>query len=240
MATTAKPIATISFNTEAFLVSTLDRLVKAKKVEEWRYIEHLPESDDKRKHFHVWVRPAKRLDTMEMRELFREQDPTNPKPLGTTRWAYSDPENWIMYALHDPAYLLLHRKDESADGKIPYEYDAIRTNSPDDLEIDYQRSKLLRESPGQSVLNALKVTGSAEQAILEGNNPALVVQVLNALRFDSQRASIDARDNYVKAYREHLDELPIQLEHGVLLPAGFVDDGNPFLEEPTLFDKKEG
>ena len=230
MASTAKPIATISFNTEGFLLATLERLVKAKKVEEWRYIEHLPESEEKRKHFHVWVRPAKRLDTLEMRELFKEQDPTNDKPLGTTRWAYSDPEHWIEYALHDPDYLRIHKKDESADGKIPYRYEQIITNSPDDLEIDYQRSLVLRETPGQSVMAVLNASGSAVQAIMEGNNPSIVNQVLHAIKYDNQRREMEERQKYLEAYATRNADFPIHTEAGTLLPAGYADDENPFVE----------
>lgn len=81
---TAKPISTISYNTEPFLVQTLNALVKAKRIDFWAYIHHFPEDDEVKlkHHFHVYLEPSKRTQTATLKEEFLELDPNNEKPLG--------------------------------------------------------------------------------------------------------------------------------------------------------------
>lgn len=104
---TAKPISTISFNTEAHLVRTLCHLQKAKRIEFWAYIKHLPEDDEagKKEHIHLYIEPAKRIQTVDLQAEFNELDPNNPKPRKCLTFRSSHYGDWYLYALHDPQYL---------------------------------------------------------------------------------------------------------------------------------------
>lgn len=103
---TAKPISSISYNTEPHLVRTLCALQKAKRIEFWAYIRHRPEQDEARKeHIHLYIEPAKRIQTVELQLEFDEIDPNNPKPLRCMTFNNSVFGDWYMYALHDAAYL---------------------------------------------------------------------------------------------------------------------------------------
>ena len=108
---TSKPVATISFNTEPFLRGKLRELTKAGVIEFWAYIKHKPEPDEGgdeasgKAHFHVYMEPAKLVQTTEVRAEFREPDPANTKPRGCLQVVKSNFDNWYLYGLHNPDYL---------------------------------------------------------------------------------------------------------------------------------------
>lgn len=105
---TKKPIATVSFNTEEHLRRVLDGLVKAGVLSDWLYIKHMAEAEEKKEHFHVWMAPNRIVEKNSIRDAFKEIDVTNPtaKPLGCIAVDNSKIDDWVLYALHDEAYLL--------------------------------------------------------------------------------------------------------------------------------------
>lgn len=109
---TRKPIATISFNTKPFLLGKLKELVEGGILEYWQVIEHEPEPDEvsdeagHKKHWHVYMEPARQIQTTDLRTMFQEPDPTNVKPLGCLQIVSSKFADWYLYGLHDPAYLM--------------------------------------------------------------------------------------------------------------------------------------
>lgn len=132
---TSKPISTISFNTKEFLLFKLNELLRNKIISKWYFIEHLPEDDEggKKTHFHVYVEPSKMIQTVDLRELFKEYDPTKPdKPKCTIDWHNSDFGNWYLYSIHDKIYLA--SKGESR--KYHYTDDQIIFSDEDDLNFD--------------------------------------------------------------------------------------------------------
>lgn len=60
---TTRPIATISFNTEAYLRLKLDELIKAKKITFYAYIPHRKEEDENKDHIHLFLEPNNPLLT---------------------------------------------------------------------------------------------------------------------------------------------------------------------------------
>lgn len=132
---TSKPVSTISFNTEAFLRGKLRELERAGIIEFWAYIVHDPEPDEVgdeaggKKHMHVYMEPAKLIQTQELRAEFKEIDPTNPKPLGCLQIAASKFDHWYLYALHDPDYLA-----SKAQRRVyAYEPEQVVSSDEDDL-----------------------------------------------------------------------------------------------------------
>ena len=108
---TGKPISTISWNTKDFLVSLLGDLTESHLIQFWDFIYHKPEDDEagKKHHFHLYLEPAKRLSTADLKELFSEFDPKHPdKPLSCLSFRYSVFSDWYLYGLHDPCYLAAH------------------------------------------------------------------------------------------------------------------------------------
>lgn len=110
MSKTKTPLSSISYNTEPFLRSTLDRLVNSGDIAFWCYIYHFGELNEdgtrEKDHFHVYIFPATALDPRQLRQEFVEFLPTEPLPRGfmpirpNTSW-----QDWYLYNLHDIPYL---------------------------------------------------------------------------------------------------------------------------------------
>jgi len=103
---TQKPISTISYNTEAFLIEKLEELRKAHTIQAFQYIKHKGEDGDK-DHIHLRIEPNRALDPMDLTDLLREYQFGKDKPLGVRTWRPSKEEDWFLYAVHDSAYMKL-------------------------------------------------------------------------------------------------------------------------------------
>lgn len=157
MALTAKPMTTISYNSELFLRRKLDEMFSCGKIEDYRYIRHEPEEDEKKAHFHVIIYPNRRIDTVDIRNEFLEDDPLSDKPLGCLPFrTKSDPFHWLMYVLHDPLYLIAHNADNDGDGKIEYTIDEVVTPFEEQLRRDYKKAVKLRQTQNQMVIDAVQ------------------------------------------------------------------------------------
>ena len=94
---TQKPISGVAFLPIGDL---LDRLATAKNIDYWFAIEHLPEGDEGHKlHCHFFLVPDGRVDTKTLRRHIGE----HCLPLRSSKES-----DWILYALHDPEYLVSH------------------------------------------------------------------------------------------------------------------------------------
>lgn len=111
---TKRPLSTISYNTEPFLVATLEELIKARVLSFYAYIGHDPEPDEShddsppgKSHFHVYMEPNRSVDPAELRARFSEPDLQHPgrKALGCMKIRFSDFPDWYLYGLHDEGYL---------------------------------------------------------------------------------------------------------------------------------------
>lgn len=134
MAQTTKLISSVSYNTETFLAGRLHTLVDQGVLEYAYWIWHQPEEDEKKAHAHILVKPNRRLDTSMLKNEFREIVPGETKPLGVLPFRPSKVNDWLLYAVHDAAYLAL--KNESR--KIRYNKSDIHTTEPDLLEDDWR------------------------------------------------------------------------------------------------------
>lgn len=102
---TTKAISTISYNTTAFLHGTLKRLVSEGILTFWVFIQHQPEEDETKEHFHVFMKPNKAVDTLWLQNQFIEQVageklPRKCLPIDPSKFA-----DWYWYGLHDATYL---------------------------------------------------------------------------------------------------------------------------------------
>lgn len=104
---TSKAFSTISYNSEGFLVATLQRLVDTRKIDFFAFVEHYPEEDETKRHKHLYIVPNGKTDTDQVRTELLEVDISNPlaKPLGCMPCKSSKFADWYLYALHDSNYL---------------------------------------------------------------------------------------------------------------------------------------
>jgi len=109
---TSKPISTITWNTLPFLRVKLNELIKAKIISFWAFAPHLGEDLDTdeggkgKDHIHVYMEPAKRIQTVDLVEHFIELDPTKKKPIRPLHFVVSKWSDWYLYGYHDKAYLI--------------------------------------------------------------------------------------------------------------------------------------
>lgn len=135
---TRLPITTISYNTQPFLITKLEELRKAKVITCWFFVEHLAEVDEKKDHIHLYIRPAKDIQTDDLLDEFLELDMEHPdKPLKCLSFrvcrSFGD---WYLYVKHDPLYLA--KKGQ----KRAYQYDRDAFVCCDEDELDYAISEI--------------------------------------------------------------------------------------------------
>lgn len=103
---TSKPVSTISYNTEEFLVNKINYWKQIGWVEFAMWIRHEPDVDDKKAHYHVYIKPAQLIQTMDLEQGSMEFDPNNPGlPLKMIGFRFSKEEDWVLYGIHDKNYL---------------------------------------------------------------------------------------------------------------------------------------
>lgn len=151
---TTKPIATISYNSPAYLKQKLTELQRAGKISFWAFISHLPEDDEAglKNHNHLYIEPSKIIQTEDLRAEFKEFDPSKPdKPLGCISFRNSNFDNWYMYSIHDKAYLA--SKGQSR--KYHYSIDDVVSSDFDDLQFNVRTINLIHLSPYRDMLEAI-------------------------------------------------------------------------------------
>lgn len=137
---TSKPISTISFNTQDYALGVLKNLTLKQVIEFWVITKHKGEPDESndevdKDHFHIYMEPARLIQTMDLKEAFKEIDPGNPKPLGVIDIRSSKFDDWYLYALHDPAYLASKKQSRV----YHYSKDDMITSNEDELNAKVSR-----------------------------------------------------------------------------------------------------
>lgn len=136
---TTKPISTISYNSKEFLQGFLNKLVDAEKVAFWSAVRHIGEQLDdgtkEKDHWHVFIEPNTRVDTMELQKLSCENDPSHPdKPFKCINFRSSKWDDWLWYGLHDTDYLLTKAEIR----QYAYTTDDFLFSDSDEFEVRYQ------------------------------------------------------------------------------------------------------
>ena len=103
---TSKTISTISYNSKEFLEFKLMELVDLGFISDWFFIQHKKEEDETKDHIHLWLKPNRLLDTLDLQKQFVEINLLNPKkPFKCIDFVISKPDDAILYFLHDKKYL---------------------------------------------------------------------------------------------------------------------------------------
>lgn len=127
---TSKPIATISYNSPDFLRNKIEYWKQQGIIEYGMWIHHKPESDEKKAHYHVYLKPAKLIQTMDLENDSCEIDPQHPdKPLKMVSFRVSKESDWTLYSTHDPDYLM----EKGLEREHHYSFDDIQTTCEDTL-----------------------------------------------------------------------------------------------------------
>ena len=104
-------------------------LAKLHNIDYWLAIEHLPESEEKKLHCHFLLVPAGRVDTAVVRNEIPHCLPLRASKVN----------DWFLYSLHDPAYLMQHGLIKSRGYEL-YEMQTNLANPRESIEGLYQAS----------------------------------------------------------------------------------------------------
>lgn len=219
---TNKPISTISYNTEAFLVDVLNSWYKQHLIQAWMYIKHKGEDGDK-DHYHVRIEPNKRIDPMDLTSDLIEPDPRHEKPLGCRPWRPSKEEDWFLYAIHDKEYLRI-KYSESKDGKLPYTIDNIVVSDGYDKEVALLRARQSLDNHTACIVKELREGRRVVDLIENGRDVFRTKAVLQTLTM-TEYETICSKYNDLQKQIRQIDELLIK--SGLRL--NFVD-GKPELQ----------
>jgi len=216
MALTAKPISTISYNSGEFLKRKLDEMMRAYIINDYRFIFHYGEDGDK-DHYHVYIEPNKRIDTGRLRDEFNEITTDSDKPLGCMPFHSSKFDHWIMYVIHDPKYLAIHKSDNDGDGKIEYPVTDIITPFPEQLERDYKVATRLRETKNQKIIEQMQ-QGETLTGIAYNNdiNPMHIVAIQTLIQRDMAMQELEklesSKDDMIREQRQKIAQQKQNIE----------------------------
>ena len=203
---TQKPISTISYNSEAFLVEKLQSLYDAHIIQAWQYIKHKGEDGDK-DHIHLRIEPNRRIDPMELTEMFKEFEKDKDKPLGVRPWRNSKEEDWFLYAVHDSDYLFLKYGGGDRGEKLPYDWKDINTSPDYDLETAWIRAKAAQKHSTVNIASQLQNGQNPVDLLFQGENPYTVMNILRLISgTDYSRLAADYKKLY-DDYQSLIDAL---------------------------------
>lgn len=240
---TQRPISTISYNTESFLVEKLNSLYVSHTIQAYMYISHKGEDGDK-DHIHLYIEPNKRIDPMDIQDLLKEYVHGSNKPLGVRPFRNSNEENWILYAVHDEDYLALKYQGGESHEKIPYSWKDIRSSPLYDVETAFIRAKASLRHSAPSIVRELQ-NGTSPLELVKLGESAFVVNAVNRLMYSDDYSNLaksydDLQSQYNALYGD-FDELKAKYDSLVSLiekEGYFVtenDTGGIELRRSTLF-----
>jgi len=166
---TSRPLSTISYNTEPFLIEKLEQWQTAHLISEYQYILHKGEDGDK-DHIHLRVVPNKSLDPMYLADALVEFVKGEELPRRCKPWRNSDEYNWLLYVLHNKDFLRVCKNGGDKGEKLPYQFEDIKASFGYDVENVFRAAmaKLVKGS----------VAGISED-IKQGKNPVDIAANLN-------------------------------------------------------------
>jgi len=210
MSLTQKPVSTISYNTEAYLIDKLNRLKTGKIINYALCIKHQGEEDinyvtgetEKDKdHWHIYLDLAKRVELLELKKEFDETDVNNKKPLGCMNFQSSKVGHWIGYAIHLIDYLLIYSPNDL--DKITYSLQDIKTIGLIEGELNrlYKQFTLPLVNTKEAIMYQ-KIGGCSEST--RSLIVALGVQKTIAMKY--LRIAEENQKNYVDTIEEEREK----------------------------------
>lgn len=188
---TSKPQTAISYNTEAYLKSALERLTEAKLLRHWAYIKHKGETDENsdsvhdKDHIHLLMIPNKCIDLSDLETEFREIIIGEELPRAIVGLKQCNSiEDWVLYVEHDEEYLAM--KGEVR--QYAYKLDDIVSDSPMNVREWHRVAlKTCFESPRK--LQKLEKIGALEalRTGLYGMNQACQLYAYDRLKNPSSK-----------------------------------------------------
>ena len=166
---TSKPFSTISYNSDKYITSKLNDLVKSGKISFWCAIRHQPESDEKKSHLHVYINPSCMFQTDDLKSYLAEVDidhPNQPLTCITARPSKTF-DDWVLYSLHDKRYLA----SKGLSREHHYNRNAIFTSDVNELDMLFNEIDMIKYTVYQTLLDFKQEGKTFEQFMMTGQCP---------------------------------------------------------------------
>lgn len=165
---TSKPFSTISYNSDDFLSTKLDDLIRSRKLEFYAFVNHHKEEDEAKDHKHLYIVPNGQINTDQVLDLLLEHDPTHPdKPLACIQVRSSKFADWYLYSIHDTDYLA--SKGQSR--KYHYTREDLKCSDPDYLLEEIHSMDLSKLNRTKALKDAATTGRSFYDLLLNGQIP---------------------------------------------------------------------
>lgn len=210
---TAKPISTISYNTEEFLILKLNELYESHIIQAYQYICHKGEDGDK-DHIHLRIEPNKRIDPMDLTEELTEYVLGEDKPRVVRTWRPSKEEDWILYAVHDKDYLRLKYKSGEKGEKLAYDWKDIKVPENYDMEVAFIRARQKLEHTSSHLFERLLNGESPQTLIYEGEN-VYTVNAINQAVYNNEYYTLKHKFDDVTAQLNDLIDAINDLDYSI-------------------------
>lgn len=133
---TTRKLSNISYNSFEFFEAKIKEFIDIGYIDFCYFVKHLPEDDELKEHIHFVFKPSKQIDTSDFRRRLYEFDADNPNTPRTCTMKFNpcnSMDDWILYSLHDEAYL----KYKGQWRKYHYKFNDIHSTDIDSLREDY-------------------------------------------------------------------------------------------------------
>ena len=209
MSLTQKPVSTISYNTEGYLIDLLNKLKSGKIINYALCIKHKGEEEinyvtgeitKDKDHWHIYLDLAKRIELLDLKKEFNEIDINNTKPLGCMNFQSSKVGHWIGYAIHLYDYLIIYSPHEK--DKISYSLKDIKTIGLIEGELNrlYKQYTLPLVNTKEAILYK-KYGGKSEKT------KTLINALGSAQKVVAMKYLIQAEENYNRCEKLTVDEV---------------------------------
>lgn len=191
---TTRPISTISYNSDHFLISGLTDLLISRKISFWAFINHLPDNDDGKAHKHLFIVPDERIDTSVISEKFEEFSDDNILPLKWMPCRFSNFDNWALYSVHDKDYLKFKGKER----KYFYKWDEFITSNDTYFNLLVHDIDISPYSGYSSLIDAYYRGENFAQLIVDGKVPLNRVVQYSTIWKALQEGHIKEHDKFLQ------------------------------------------
>lgn len=169
---TGVELSNIWYGSKEFLKLKLDELLDNNVISFYAFIKHLPEEDEKKVHYHLFFTPERKVDTVQLSNLFTEIDLTNPLPIKMLRWDKSKFGDWYLYNSHNIAYLA----SKGQKRKYHYNFNDFISNSTEMLNELVHTIDMSKINRIETVRRAAENGIAFSQLVRDGQIP---VQLIN-------------------------------------------------------------
>lgn len=128
---TSKPISTIGYQTDDFLVKYLGYLFDEHILDGWYFIRHKPEDNELKDHAHIIMFPNGAIDTSFIWDNALQEIEGETSPRAFMRPQLSKIIDWILYCTHNKEYL------EGVYKKYEYDLSSFIVYNADSFRDDY-------------------------------------------------------------------------------------------------------